>query len=209
MSVFVHADYYFSAKAVATNGTNAILVSGCTTSAVPCAAGVIYYSNPLVPTATTNAYNKAMTGVSIPGVGEYQFKDYQTLYAASDSLVAGTGGLRKFTTTGTTFLAATWAAANWGTGGAIKNYPGYVGVHGLAGRSEGSAYVLYLTSSQNATFPTNALFRYDTTFDSSTVATDGWTLLSVSSSAGAGNAFAGGQHCRTIFNGKHMGNAPN
>lgn len=141
--------YYFAAKVFNVYGQNILFYSGCGNSAVPCASGQLWYSTPFMITNTSGTNNRAMTGLTaVPALGDFVFASNNILYAASDSVVSGTGGLRKYTNVAGT-LAGSWSATAFGDGTTIRNPPGgTIGVHGLTGRTEGSEFVLYMVRSQ-------------------------------------------------------------
>lgn len=128
-----------------------------------------------------------MPGIAVPAGIDFLYASSTTIYTASDSLNATIGGLRKFTSA-TQTLAGTWSSAAFGSG-VVRNAPGYIGVHAMAGRTEGSSYAIYFTTSTTST-TSNTLWRYDTAFDSALSATVGFALLATSPGAPA-SAFLG------------------
>ena len=167
------ANYYGPQVVARFNGTNTLLTGGCAGATAPCPVGSIYYSSPAMPSSATNTHNLAMGGVAVPALGQFLVRDSFTLYAGSDTTAAG-GGLYKFVSL-TGRVSDVWSAAPMGAGGLFSNPSNVVaGVHGLAGRAEGATYALYLTTSA---VTVNAVYRYDTAFDESTVVGAGYTLL--------------------------------
>ena len=80
-------------------------------------------------------------------------------------------------TSATGALNTAWSAAQWGTGTVNLNPTAAVsGVHGLVGRMEAGVYTLYITTTYSASGG-NALYRYSTDRDSSTIVGSGYTLL--------------------------------
>ena len=173
--------YYYYAAVVASFDVTRLLVSGCAGSTVPCAAGLIYYSSPALPTATTNTFNTALVGFSVPSMGGFVAPSRNLIYAASSSTTAGTGGLYKFTNAAGTLTGA-WTSVAPGAFRAVGGVA-TLGAHALSGRMEAGRYILYVTTPAATA---NCLYRYDTSFDSSSVAGAGWALLATAS---AGQAF--------------------
>ena len=156
-----------------------LLSLGCGNSAIPCATSNLYYSNPTLPTSASNNFNNALGGFNPPSGGTFLIASPTTIYVGSDTTGA-TGGLRKFIGTPSPGVptGANWGEVNFGSG-AVLNAPGAVGVHGLAGRYEGTTYVIYFSSSSTPAGATgNGLYRYDTTFDGAATAGAGFTALS-------------------------------
>lgn len=144
----------------------------------------------VAPTFCSAAYNLALNGnwASYAATGDFHFVNDTVLYVAQDSQVNGTGGIRRYDNPSGS-LTGNWNPVNFGDGSQLRNAPnGLIGVKGLTGRWEGSRHLLYLTTSVN-TAGGNSLWKYDTSFDSNPVPSNGWTLLA--STPSSANAFAG------------------
>ena len=157
-------NYYYGVSVAPFNGVMSLIYSGCAGSGVPC-SGSLFYSTTALPTSVTGTFDVAMNGTTDVDPGTFVIADSNTIYVGADATVAG-GGLYKFTSiAGTT--ASYWAPYTFGTNSQVKNpSAASLGVHGLIGRTEGAAYTLYLSTSATTA---NAVYRYDTSYDSSAV----------------------------------------
>ena len=106
------------------------------------------------------------------------FKSDTVMYLADT-----TNGIVKYTTTNSASLAGPWASV-------YTSKVATKGAHGLAGRFEGGAYVLYCT-----TFVTsaNGLYRYDTSTEGSGGTTVGTMSLLATAAASTQVSRRGGQ----------------
>ena len=122
-------------------GTSTLLVSACTTSTLPCAGGIYYVSGTPLPTASSTFTAMSLTIPSTAYLGQIVING-AALYMGSDSATAG--GLMKWTASTPVTVSSTWTAYTWPVSAtAYKNAGSIAGVHGLAGRVEGSTYALY------------------------------------------------------------------
>ena len=168
------ANYYWGATVTNVFGANQHFTSGCSASTVPCPTGSIYYHNPAMPSSSGNTHNLVVSGVAVPALGQFHFMDRYTLYSGSDKITAG-GGLYKHTSASGTVSGA------WVAGFAARNPSAVVaGVHGLTGRAERRAYMLYLSTSAASA---NAVWRYDTTFDTEPAEGAGFSLLATAAAS--------------------------
>jgi hypothetical protein len=183
LSSITTVEYYGHQTIGTFGGAPALLTGGCTGSSIPCTSGGIYVSTPALPAGSGSALNTAMTGISLAALGAFVVVRSNLIYVGADTTAAG-GGLYRYSNPSGQ-LTGSWSASAFGINGAtVKNANDTdVGVHGLAGRTEGSVYALYLTTSATTG---NSLYRYDTSYDYSSVQGAGYTLLA---SAPAGNAF--------------------
>ena len=172
-------------------GVPTLLTLGCVSAAIPCPTATLYYNVPALPTDKTAQFNIALGGVDAPSAGTFVLANSTVLYTGAD-LSAG-GGLYKFQYSITTSLTGgqtgQWGPVNFGSGAsssALKQVPGWPGVHGMMGRTENGVYILYITTSSGQGSLNNALMRYDTSQYYSISA--GWTQIV---SAPANQAFLG------------------
>ena len=170
-----NTNYYYGVSVAPINGANFGLYIGCGSS-VPCTA-TMYKSSVALPTTTSATFDQAVTGLtSLVDPGMFIVSPVPatttTIYFGSDIT---SGGLQRLTSASGTGALGSWAIASWATGGTLKNPTATAaGVHGMASRFEMGAFVLYLTTS--ATSATQ-LWRYDTTYDTSSVVGLGYTQI--------------------------------
>jgi hypothetical protein len=117
----------------------------------------------------------------VPYMGTFVVASSTVIYAGCDPNTARPDSMGLYKVTSATGgVTGTWALTTWPASGANYKRPGtdVTGVHGLTGRLENGTFILYFTTS----VPGNALYRYNTSFDTSSTAGAGFTLLATAPS---------------------------
>ena len=176
-------DWYYASQVVpiysGAGFVPALMTLGCASATIPCPTASIYYTQPLLAQTTGATFNYVVGGVSVQQGGTFVVASPTLMYVGADTTSAN-GGLYKYvgTLSTATAIGASWQSTSFAQG-LLLNAPGSIGVHGLTGRFEGNAatYVLYLTTASIGATVGNSLFRYDTSFDGSSVAGAGFNFL--------------------------------